>query len=272
MRPLLLAALLLTAAPALAVEEAPRPTTLTVAAEGHVDRAPDVADLSGGVVTQAPTAAAALADNAARMTSVVAAVRRAGVAERDIQTSGLSLAPQYRYTNGQSPVLTGYQVTNTVALKVRNLPDAGRLVDALVAAGANQINGPSFRVDDAAGTLDAARTAAVATARARAQLYAAAAGLHVARIRSIVEGGAEPPAPRPMMMMARSKAAAETPIEAGEVDAGGERHGGVRARLTARRRPPQPNVAPGGGVRAMKWPSTPGGQRSYGTSPSLVPA
>lgn len=213
---LLLPALLLLAAPAFA--EDAKPTTLTITAEGHVDRAPDVADLSGGVVTQAPTAAAALAANAARMTSVVAAVRRAGIADRDIQTSGLSLAPQYRYADGQAPVLTGYQVTNTVALRVRNLPDAGRLVDALVAAGANQVNGPNFRVDDAAGTLDAARTAAVATARARAQLYAAAAGLHVARIRSIAEGGGEQPEPRNMIMVtAMRKAAAPTPVESGEV-------------------------------------------------------
>lgn len=212
MRPLL-AALLLTAAPALA--EDATPTTLTVTAEGRVDRAPDIAELSGGVVTQAPTAAAALAANAGRMTSVVAAVRRAGIAERDIQTSGLNLAPQYRYTDGQAPVLTGYQVTNTVALHVRALADAGRLVDALVAAGANQINGPAFRVADADAALDAARTAAVATARARAQLYAAAAGLHVARIRSIAEGG-EAPVARPLMMMARAKVA-ETPIEPGEM-------------------------------------------------------
>ena len=225
---LLLAALLLTAAPALA--EDAKPTTLTITAEGHVDRAPDVADLSGGVVTQASTAAAALAANAARMKSVVAAVRRAGLADRDIQTSGLSLAPQYRYADGQAPVLTGYQVTNTVALKVRALADAGRLVDALVAAGANQVNGPSFRVDDAAGTLDAARTAAVATARARAQLYAAAAGMHVARIRSIVEGG-EVPVARPMMMMARAKVADATPGRTRRGVADRQRHRGVRARL-----------------------------------------
>jgi uncharacterized protein YggE len=216
MRRLLLFALLLTAAPALADE--PKPTTLTVTAEGHIDRAPDIADLSGGVVTNAPTAAAALAANAARMTSVVAAVRRAGIAERDIQTSGLSLQPQYRYADGAAPVLTGYQVTNTVALKVRNLPDAGRLVDALVAAGANQISGPTFRVEDSAGTLDAARTAAVATARARAQLYAAAAGMHVARIRSIVEGGEQPEARNVIMVTAsRKMAAPSSPVEPGEV-------------------------------------------------------
>lgn len=229
MRRLILTALFFAAAPVVATERGAtlmtvanddsRPTTLTVTAEGHVDRAPDVAELSGGVVTQATTAAAALAANATRMTSVIAAVRRAGLADRDIQTTGLNLQPQYKYGDNQPPVLTGYQVNNTVSLKIRKLAEAGRLVDALVAAGANQINGPTFRVDDAEGTLDAARRAAVATARARAELYAAAAGMHVGRIRSIVEGSTEAPAPRPMMMMARAKAA-DTPVEAGEVTLG----------------------------------------------------
>ena len=215
MRRSLLAVALLVAAPAVA--EDARPTTLTITAEGHVDRAPDLAELSGGVVTQAPTAAAALAANATRMTAVVAAVRRAGVAERDIATSGLTLAPQYRYGDNQPPVLTGYQVTNTVAVRTRALADAGRLVDALVAAGANQISGPAFRVEDADAALDAARTGAVAAARARATLYATAAGLHVARIRSIVEGGGDGFAPRPVMMMSRAKIADATPVEPGEV-------------------------------------------------------
>ena len=213
---LIAAAALLVATPA-AADDATKPTTLTVSVEGRVDRAPDVADLSGGVVTQAPTAAAALATNAQRMTAVVAAVRRAGVAERDIQTSGLSLSPQYRYGDNQPPVLTGYQVSNTVALHVRALADAGRLVDALVAAGANQINGPTFRVDAADAALDAARANAVATARARADLYARAAGLHIKRIRSISESGGMAEPPRPMMMSMRAKGAESTPIAPGEV-------------------------------------------------------
>ncbi len=216
MRPLLLAALLF-AVPAIA-DEASRATTLTITAEGRVDRAPDVADLSGGVVTQAPTAAAALAANATRMTSVIAAIRRAGIGDRDIQTTGLNLQPQYKYGDNQPPMLTGYQVNNTVSFKVRKLAAAGALVDALVAAGANQINGPTFRVDDAEGTLDAARRAAIATARSRAELYATATGMHVARIRSIVEGSTEAPAPRPMMM-ARAKTE-DTPVAPGEVTLG----------------------------------------------------
>ena len=194
--------------------------TLSVSAEGKVERAPDVADLSGGVVSVAPTAAAAMAANARSMTAVVAAVRHAGIAERDIQTAGISLQPQYRYANNQPPVLTGYQATNTVNLRVRKLADAGRLLDALVAVGANQISGPNFRVDAADAALDAARTAAVATARARAELYAKAAGVRIKRLLSLSESGGEQP--RPIMMRAKMMAVAapETPVEPGEVTLG----------------------------------------------------
>lgn len=193
-------------------------TTVTVTAEGRVDRAPDIADLSGGVVTTAPTAAAAMAENATRMTAVIAAVRRAGIADRDIQTTGLGLQPQYRYDNNRPPVLTGYQASNAVALRIRKLADTGRLLDALVAVGANQINGPGFRVDAADAALDEARTQAVATARARADLYARAAGLKVRRVVSIGESGGEQPRPMVMAMMARApKLAESTPVAPGEV-------------------------------------------------------
>nr|WP_295664186.1 SIMPL domain-containing protein [Polymorphobacter sp.] len=215
-RRLLATAALLTAVPALA-DDHPKVPTLTVSAEGHTNRAPDVADLSGGVVTTAATAAGAMAANATQMSAVVAAVRKAGIAERDIQTSGLSLAPQYKYADNQPPVLTGYQATNSVSLRVRKLNDAGRLVDALVAAGANQISGPNFRIDAADAALDEARISAVATARARADLYAKAAGLHVKRIVSISESGGEGPVIRPMAMMMRAKGADSTPVVPGEV-------------------------------------------------------
>ena len=212
-------AALAVALPAAAQQVPPTPpSTLTVSAEGKSLRAPDVADLSGGVVTTAPTAAQAMSENAVRMSAVVAAVRKAGVAERDIQTAGLSLQPQYRYDQNQPPVLTGYQATNTVSLRLRKLPDAGRLLDTLVSVGANQISGPSFRVDDSDAALDEARLKAVAAARARADLYAKAAGVRIKRILTISEsGGYEPP--RPIMMMARSamKEAADTPVVPGEV-------------------------------------------------------
>ncbi|WP_426162910.1 SIMPL domain-containing protein [Sandarakinorhabdus sp. DWP1-3-1] len=197
---------------------APGPTTLTVVAEGRVTRAPDVAEVSGGVVTTAATAAAAMSENATRMTAVVAAVRRAGVADRDIQTSGLNLQAQYRYENNQAPILTGYQASNTVKLRLRKIADAGRLLDTLVSVGANQLNGPEFRVDDSSAALDEARVQAVATARKRAELYARAAGLKIGRIARISEVAGEPVEPRPMMTTMRAKAAdAAPPVEPGEV-------------------------------------------------------
>lgn len=193
-------------------------TRLDIVAEGEVTRTPDLATISAGVVTQAATAGAAMAENATHMAATVVALRKAGVADRDIQTSSISLNPQYRYGDNQPPVLTGYQASNQVSIRFRDVRRAGAILDTLVAQGANQINGPSFSVDRPEGALDEARTAAIGKARARAELYAKAAGLSVKRILSISEGGdAAPPRPMPMMAMAaRSKEAADTSIEAGE--------------------------------------------------------
>jgi uncharacterized protein YggE len=217
----LAAALLATAASAQTMmmpDPANAPTVLTVSAEGRVSRAPDIVELSGGVVTMAPTAAAAMAENARRMNAVVAAVRQAGIAERDIQTTGLSLQPQYRYEENKPPILTGYQANNTVALRVRRIADAGKLLDTLVSVGANQIQGPNFQVEAADAALDEARVMAVKTARARAELYAKAAGMKIKRITAISEGGGYVPSPRAMMMTAKAEMSdAPTPVAPGEV-------------------------------------------------------
>lgn len=203
-----------TAAPARA------PTTLTLTVEGRATRTPDIAEVSGGVVTNAPTAAAAMAENATKMNAVVNAVRKAGIADRDIQTTGLNLAPQYRYENNQPPVLIGYQATNTVNLRIRKIADTGKLLDTLIGVGANQINGPTFKVDDSESALDEARQAAVKTAQERAALYAKATGMSVRRIVTLSEGGGFDPGPRPMMMRAMamdSVPAAPPPVAPGEV-------------------------------------------------------
>jgi uncharacterized protein YggE len=215
-----LAAAALGVATAAAAQPAPvvSGTLLTLTAEGRTTRVPDIAEVSTGVVTTAPTAAAAMRDNAARMTAVVDAIKKAGVADRDIQTAGLNLTPQYRYENNTPPVLTGYQASNTVALRIRSIADTGKLLDALVAVGANQISGPNFVVENSAAALDEARVAAVKAGRARADLYAGAAGLKVKRIVSISEGGAFDPGPRPMMMAkAAMDAAPAPPVAPGEV-------------------------------------------------------
>ncbi|WP_235927777.1 SIMPL domain-containing protein, partial [Sandarakinorhabdus rubra] len=166
------------------------PILLSLSADAEVRQAPDTIRFNAGVVTDAPTAAAAVAANAARMAAVVAALKSAGVAAADIQTSSLSIAPQYRYEQGQAPAVTGYQARNSVTVKSSKLADAGKIVDAIVKAGANEVNGPMFSLADPEAALNAARTAAVAKARARAAVYAAAAGLTVKRIVSLSEAGA----------------------------------------------------------------------------------
>lgn len=192
-------------------------TKLDVVAEGTVSRVPDLATINAGVVTEAPTAAAAMRENADRMSATIAALKKAGVAPRDIQTSAINLNPQYRYTEGKPPVITGYQASNQVMIRFRDVKRAGSILDTLVAEGANQINGPSLSVDNSASALDEARVAAVKAARARADLYAGAAGLRVKRILSISEQQGYSPQPYPMVMaMSREKASADTQVEPGE--------------------------------------------------------
>ncbi len=193
-------------------------TLLDVVAEGKATRVPDIATIRAGVVSQSPTAAAALSDNAQRMTRVVAALRRAGVADRDLQTAQIQLQPQYRYAENQPPAVTGYQASNSVAIRFRDVGKSGAILDALVAQGANQIDGPTLSVDAADAALDEARTDAIRRARARADLYARAAGLRVDRILSITEGGAGAPPPVMPMMMARASVQRDesTQVVAGE--------------------------------------------------------
>jgi uncharacterized protein YggE len=192
-------------------------TLLSVSAQAEARRVPDVATISAGVVTQAADANAAMRANAAQMDKVMAAIRAAGIAERDIQTSGVNLNPQYRYVDNQAPEITGYQASNTVNLKVRDIARLGKVLDALVASGANQVNGPSFEIDQPEAAYDEARRGALDKAQARAAMYAKTLGLRVRRIVSISEGGGfQPPMPMPMMAMARGKAEADTAVSPGE--------------------------------------------------------
>jgi uncharacterized protein YggE len=192
-------------------------TRLDIVAEGEVSRRPDVVTIGAGVVTQAATAGEAMAENARRMTATIAALRKAGVAERDIRTASISLNPQYRYGENVPPVITGYQASNQVSVRFRDVRRSGAILDTLVAQGANQINGPSFELDQPGAALDEARTQAIAVARARADLYAKAAGMTVRRIISISEAGGAAPQPPIMMMSMRAKSeAADTPVQAGE--------------------------------------------------------
>jgi uncharacterized protein len=193
-------------------------TLLEVSADGTSTRTPDLAIIQAGVVTQHATAGEAMQQNSARMSTVLAALRRAGVAERDVQTSSIVLSPQYRYAENQPPVITGYQASNQVTVRFRDIAKSGTILDALVREGANNISGPNLTIDKPEAALDEARTKAVAAARARADLYAKAAGLRVDRILSISEGGAMPP-PMPMMLARAERFSAdkaETQIAPGE--------------------------------------------------------
>lgn len=193
----------------------PDGTLLSISAQGKASRVPDVATLSTGVVTQADDVSAALRANTERMNKLMAAVRDAGIAEKDIQTSGLNVNPQYR-PDGKSPEITGYQVNNTVNLKVRDVANLGKVFDALVASGANQINGPSFEIDQPDEVYNEARRKALRAAQERARMYADSAGMRVRRIVSISEGGGFTPPPRPMMRMVAMDHAESSPVSPGE--------------------------------------------------------
>lgn len=202
-------------------EEAPPPATLTVSAEGVSRRAPDMASISLGVITEAPTAGEALRLNAERMTRVMAALKRAGLADRDIQTSGLSVSPQYDYPNGRPPELRGYQAANQVTATVRDLARLGPVLDASVGAGANSAGQVSFGLADPLAAENAAREAAVKALKAKADLYARATGHAGVRLTAMSEGGFAPQ-PRPMMkayaMAAPMAEAAPTPVAPGELN------------------------------------------------------
>jgi len=193
-------------------------TRLDVNASGEVTRVPDLAIISAGVVTKAATAGSALQQAATRMQRVRAALKAAGVEDRDIQTSNISLNPEYRYVNNQPPQLTGYSATNTVTVRFRDIANAGKILDALVKEGANQINGPTLTIDKPEAALDEARAQATAKGRARAELYARSMGMRVVRVVAVSESGSSYPVPPPMPMYARAEAAqaADSKIDPGE--------------------------------------------------------
>jgi uncharacterized protein YggE len=192
-------------------------TRLDISATGEVTRVPDVAIISTGVVTRAATASAAIQQNANRMERVRASLRRAGIADKDIQTSSLSLNPEYNYQQNQAPKLTGYQASNQVSVRFRDIGETGKILDALVAEGANQISGPSLTIDKPEAALDEARLKAIAAGRARAELYARGLGMRVTRLLSVSEsGGYAVPPPMPMYARAEMASDASTKIDAGE--------------------------------------------------------
>jgi uncharacterized protein YggE len=186
---LALASPLAAAAAQASPSEAIRGTRLTVTGEGRVTRPPDYLGIVAGVSTETPTAADAIRQNAVKMEAVRTALRSAGIADRDIRTSSLRLQPQWQQAPNQPRLFTGYMVTNELSIRFRDIANAGRAIDALVSAGANEIRGPDPGIDRPEAALDEARSLAVANARARAELYARALGLRIRRVVSVDERG-----------------------------------------------------------------------------------
>jgi uncharacterized protein len=209
----LIAVGLLAAAPLVSAEE-PAPS-ITVVGSGSVSGVPDTAEVTAGVVTQAATASQAMSQNSAAMEQVLKALAALGIADRDIHTTNVSIVPQRASSQPSRPApspVVGYEVTNQVRVRVRNLSSLGRLLDTLVSQGANALGGIGFSIADPAPLLEQARSKAMADARQKAQVYATAAGVKVGRVIFIRDASATPPRP----MSGRMIAMGATPIAPGE--------------------------------------------------------
>jgi len=193
-------------APARAAEK-----VVTVTGEATVAVAPDAAVIRIGVSSQDKTAREASEANSKQMTAVLAAIKDNGISERDIQTSRLSLQPQYDPNKSGTARLTGFQASNQVTVKIRDIDNVPSVLDRAIAAGANELSGIEFVVSEQSKLLDRARDDAIADAHRRAELYAKAAGAKLGHVVAITEEGTAPP-PRPMQALR----AGAVPISPGE--------------------------------------------------------
>ena len=159
----------------------------------------------------------AMRDDAARMTGVMDALRAAGVPDKDVQTSNISLQAQYTYVQNQPPKLTGYQASNDVTITVEELGKLGPVIDAVTGNGANQVSGISFGLKDPTAAEDQARLAAVKALQAKADLYAQATGYRIVRLVNLTEGAPQQSAPIRPLVMAAARAEVATPVSAGQL-------------------------------------------------------
>ena len=211
------AALLCPAVPALAqAPDGREPDSVSVTGVGKSAVTPDRASVSAGVQTLAASVQAAVQENNARVSAIVAALRKLGLADKDIRTSQLSIYPQQDHQPGKQPRITGYQVSNTVSVTFDKPAEAGRFLQAVVDAGANTVSGLSFSVSDPARGRDQALQAAYADARAKAETLAKASGRSVGRALWISEGAAVMPPPRPRAFARGAEMQASMPVEPGE--------------------------------------------------------
>jgi uncharacterized protein len=198
-------------APALA--QATPPSTISVTGEARVSVPPDLAEIDGGVTSEAKTAREASDANNAAMSKVLLALKGAGIAEKDFQTSRLSLQPQYANQTRPAPnVVVGYRASNHVTIQLHDVSKVAGVIDTLVGAGANEIGGINFTVSEASKLLDDARTEAMADARRKAQIYAKAAGVTLGAPVSISEGGGA----MPLQFRRMAAGLAQAPVAQGE--------------------------------------------------------
>lgn len=198
-------------------DKRPSGTLISISSQAEASRAPDIANISAGVITEASESDAAMQANAVQMDKLMKAIKKAGIDDKDIQTSGINLMPRYDYQPNRERQLLGYQAHNNVSITVRKLDELSKVIDLLAAEGANQIHGPSFSIGEPEPLLAEAREKALQQAQARAESYADALGTKVRRIVSISEGS-HGGMPRPMMRaeMASAKDSAGTPVAVGE--------------------------------------------------------
>ena len=188
--------------------------SISVTGTGTVEAAPDMATLMIGVTTQGMTAAEALAANSKATDAVIARLTASGIEARDMQTSNLSINPNWTGYDSASPTISGYVASNMLTVRVRALDTTGAVLDAAVADGANTLNGMTFGLADPEPAYKEARKEAVSDARAKAELLATAAGVKLGEILTIADGGAMTD-PQPMYRDA--VAASPVPVVGGEL-------------------------------------------------------
>ncbi len=198
-----------------ALAQAVPPPTISVTGEGSVSVPPDMAVIDGGVSTEAKSAREASDANNAAMGKVLLALKASGLDEKDVQTSRLSLQPQYAQQTKPGPnVVAGYRASNRVTIRLRDVTKVAATIDTLVSSGANEIGGINFMVEKASKLLDDARTEAIADARRKAEIYAKAAGVTLGLPVSISEEGGG--SPQPMVFRKMAGMAASAPVAQGE--------------------------------------------------------
>ena len=218
--PIVMAVLMAVPAGAMLAGAADAAGKITVTGQGMVPAAPDMATIMLGVTSQAKTAKAAMDDNSASLAAILAQLKAAGIEDRDVQTSGLSLNPQFDYNqsnDGTLPQILGYIATNNVTVRMRALAGLGAVLDSVIANGANTFNGLTFGLASPEPVMDAARKLAVTDARRKAELFAAAAGVRLGQVLTIAENGGYSE-PQPMFRMAADSAEGKAvPVASGEI-------------------------------------------------------